>query len=162
MATNSNIFRESILSALLPVFRAKGFETWKPKGRSETPIVHLRRRIANRRDLIDIQFDKYGRFGCFVNLAQIEGDEVATMYEGVLPADQIQTGHLTERCRLRGNSLFEMFKPPLYLRLLKPARLGEVVAQEILSRFNEAEEWFTSKRIGKHIRCRKLSPNAIA
>jgi len=109
---------------------------------------------------MNVQFDKYGRLGCFLNLAQIEGDEVATMYEGVLPADQIRTGHLSERCRLRGNLLFEMFKPPLYLRFSKPERLGRIVAEQILSRFSEAEGWFASKRIGKHIRCRKLTSNA--
>jgi hypothetical protein len=156
MTTNRHIFRQAVLGALLPVLRAKGFEQWKPKVRAEAPIGHLRRQIAKRTDLLDIQFDKHGRLGCFLNLAQIQRDEVATLYEGMLPADQITTAHLNERCRLRGNSFFGMFKPPLFLRVFGPERLGRAVAEQILSKFPGAEDWFTTKRPGKHIECNRL------
>lgn len=156
MATNKQIFRQEVLSSLLPFFQKKGFEQWKPKGRDGAPVIHFRRKEGERHDLMDIQFDKHGKLGLFVNLAQLNGNEHLTMFDGVLPVDQITTSHLSERCRLRGNSFYGMFKPLIYVKLLGPERSGKEVASRIIERFEEAEQWFESKCIGNHIRCHKL------
>jgi hypothetical protein len=156
MATSKKIFREAILSKVLPILDRIQFEQWKPKNRAEVPIVYLRRRVAGRTDLIEIQFDKYGRLACFVNIGQVRGREVETRYEGVMDTDQVTAAHLRESCRLRGNSFFGMFKPPLYVRILGPERSGMAVADQIAARLPEAEQWFQTKHVGKHIKCYKL------
>ncbi len=87
--TNKQIFRQKVLSILLPFFRQRDFEQWKPKGKDGAPVFHFRGKRGEESDLMDIQFDKHGRLGLFLNLAQVKGDKIPTMFDGVSPVEQI-------------------------------------------------------------------------
>jgi hypothetical protein len=151
MAAGKSEFRQLILIRLLPYLESQGFKKWKPGGRNDVPAVYLERYRQGRRDLLEIQFDKYGRLAFFVNLATVTGDSVETMFEGVLPASQVTTSHLREQCRLTGRGFSQAFKPTLFSRLSGVAKAAETVAAMFMSLFAEAHEWFVGGAVGPHI-----------
>ena len=155
-ASKPNEFRDSLLAALLPTLRQRGFESWKPPRVDDPLVVHLRRVTDGKRELFEIQFDKYGRRRVFINLASVEGTTVQTMYEGILNADEITTGHLSDGCRIRGSWSSDAFSPSFLIRLLNGRSAGAKTAQRIISRLDEAAEWFRSKQVGPHLRVYKL------
>jgi hypothetical protein len=157
MASSKKEFRNGLYVALVPVLTDHGFKEWRPGGRDEAPILHFERHLDKRRDLLDIQFDKYGRWQCLVNLASISGESVETMYEGRVPAESATIAHLRERTRLKGKSLSGAFRPSLFSRWMgTPADAGAAVGRRIAEHWSEAEKWFQTQQLNKHLECYKL------
>lgn len=155
-ASKPTDFRENLLAVLMSALRQRDFESWRPSGGNDPLVVHLRRVAGKRRDLFDIQFDKYERRRVFINLASVEGPTVQTMYEGILSAEEITTGHLGNGCRIRGSGLSDAFSPSLLSRLLNRPDAGAKTAQRIIARLDEAEAWFRSKQVGPHLHVYRL------
>lgn len=152
MATPIQIFRRCVLSEITPVIADAGFERWKPDGGDEVATVYFRRHQGAAIHLCEIQFEKHKRWGFFVCLASFIGNEVETMFEGLMPAAHITTAHLRERCRLLGNARSGAFKPSLVARLRGPEPSASQVAALVHSRFPEAMGWFSDRLSGPHIR----------
>ena len=154
MGANKREFRLRVLSQILPYLESQGFKRWKPGHRDEAPTVYLERYRRGKRELLDIQFDKYGRFAFYVNLASVNGDSVETMFEGVMPASRVTSAHLREGCRLSPGS--QAFKPSLMNRLRGPIKAAEQVVASFTRLFAEADEWLERGKISPHIQTYRL------
>lgn len=156
MAASKQEFRQQVLDHLLPYLESHGFKKWRPGGRNEVPTVYLERYRHGKRDLLDIQFDKHGRLAFFVNLASVTDESVETMFEGVLPTNQITTAHLREHCRLTGKGMSQSFRPTLFSRFGGIAKAAETAAALFTSFYAEAHDWFESGTVGPHIKMYRL------
>lgn len=121
MAASKSKFRRHLLDRITPYLESQAFKRWRPAGL--VPFACYERYRQRKRDLVDIQFDKYGRLAFFVNLASISGETVETMFEGVMPGSQITTAHLHEGCRLQGGRMSSAFKASWLDRLRGPEQL---------------------------------------
>jgi hypothetical protein len=149
-------FTKQLLEVIVPVLDRGGFERWTPQGQNGGGTFYFRRRVGPRRDLFEVQLDKYGRRACFVNLASLESEQVETMFEGLVSADAVTTAHLSHRCRLRGNSMFGAFKPSLWERFFSSSDFGRKIAGRIVSCFDVADAWFTQRRSSPRLRQYRL------
>lgn len=151
MASNKREFRQQVLVHLQPYLEGQGFRKWQPSGRREVPVVYFERYRQGKRDLLDIQFDKYGRLAFFVNLASVKGDQIETMFEGLFPVTQVSTDHLHQGCRLRGGMMSQSIKPPFLSRFGAVGRAAKGAAMVVIRHFKEVEAWFEDGSIGPHI-----------
>lgn len=156
MAADKREFRQIVLSNILPNLESQGFKKWKPGIRDEVPVVYLERYRDGKRELLEVQFDKYGRLAFYVNLASVTGETVETMFEGILPTERVTCGHLCEQCRLVPGKMSQAFKPIFLSRSFSPNKAAEQVANLFIRLFAEANEWFEKGVIGPHIRKYRL------
>lgn len=156
MASSEQEFRREVLDRILPYLESQCFHEWKPSVRDNVPAVYLERYRNGRRDLIDIQFDKYGRMAFFVNLASITGEAVETMFEGKMPSNEVTTAHLHEQCRLTRANGSHSFKPSFLSRLGGVAKAANQVASSFTRSFVDAQGWFEKGSVGRHVMTYRL------
>jgi hypothetical protein len=144
-------FTEQLLEVMSPVLHRGGFAQWWPEGKGGGGMFYFRRHVGRERQLFELQLDKHGRRACFVNLARLDSEIVTSMFEGDLPADQVTTAHIIQRCRLKGNSLFGSFKPSIIDRLFDSENLGRHIGRRIIGHFDEVNAWFSSGAVSPRL-----------
>ena len=116
----------------------------------------FRRKKADSVDLVEIQWDKYGRRRFVINFGKCPPDGLLVRGER-FPPDQVFAGWLEDHGRLqpgRGSSSAKWFsQDPPWLRRLMGGRTRSPggVVDDLLRLFPEVEAYFSSGIVGGHL-----------
>jgi len=146
--------RDALRAVFYPHVFSLGFEVdkrWQPQ------FVIFRRFSTNVVHVFEIQWDKYHRPRFVINFAEASLDGVE-FGEEWMDAKDIAPVHCGTYLRLTRNggrstaSWFQLRRPLIgQLVALKRNYEPDEVAAQVVQSFDEVEEWWANKVIGKHI-----------
>ena len=152
--TDARDLRELIKTRLFPYVEARGFARAK---RGHPLFTTFRRRVGNKAQVFNVQWDKYGAPRFVVNFGEgpIEG---VTLWGRHIPGDELEPQDCPESGRLqrkRGPYLrcwFQTRKP-----LLEAVGTFEwnypvaTVVDAAMAAFPEVEAWWENRAVGPHV-----------
>ena len=146
--------RDALRKVFYPHVSSLGFEVdkrWQPQA------VVFRRFSINAVHVFEIQWDKYHRPKFVINFAEAPPDGIE-FCESWIEAKDIAPVHCGTYLRLmqsRGRFTYKWFqlRRPLIeqLLVLKRDYDPEEIAAQVVQRFDEVEDWWSNKTIGKHV-----------
>jgi hypothetical protein len=119
--------------------------------------VEFRRVTAERTDVFDLQWEKYGRPRFVVNFGHCSKSDAVHLDEEVTPdmtlsCDASTSGRLKPRKGSGTNAWFRQDRSFFRRVVLRhQPRPAAHVVDELLSLFPELEGWFQHKRVGPHM-----------
>ena len=153
--------RREIKSRFVPYAAERGFSLDE---RLQPVSTIYRRQGANRIEMFELQWDKYGsaRFVINFGMCPVQGLDIngkSTPAEDVLPTWCNETGTLQPR---RGSGTRSWFRQDstLLQRLMGAGTLRQPseVADELLALFPEVERYWVSGTVGPHLKVWKRDP----
>ena len=146
--------RDALRSVFYPHVLSLGFEVdkrWQPE------IVVFRRFGAEVVHVFDIQWDKYHRPKFVINFSEapIEGVDFCGKWMDPKDVMSVHCGSYLRLVRNQGrftNRWFQLRRPLLeQLLSLKRNYDPEEIASQVVNRFDEVEDWWANKAVGRHV-----------
>ena len=146
--------RDALRANFYPYAFSLGFEVDK---QSHPGFVVFRRFTADKVHIFEIQWDKYHRPKFVINFAEapLEGVEFGGKHFGAKDLLPVHCGTYRRLLRDQGRFSYRWFqlRRPLVEQVLLLSRNydPDEIATQVIQRFNELEDWWANKNIGKHI-----------
>lgn len=153
MAKTKSI-RDALRSSFYPHVISLGFDVdkrWQPQ------FVVFRRFVADKVDIFDIQWDKYHRPKFVINFSEapLDGVEFGGKFIDAkdLMVAHCGTFHRLVRDQNKISYRWFQLRRPLIEQVLKLKRQYEPdeIASQVIQRFDEVEQWWKEKKIGRHV-----------
>jgi len=148
---------EAIREIVIPKFLGDGFvlhpldkEDLRSEMKYREPFGSLRRECPEGEQVVDVQFypDKQPKFTLDFVIAPKEG--VTLPWGDHVKVNQIRTAEMSVFYRLYANSFASPFGFSFFSSVSKDAAIK--IANDALIKSSEIEDFFSSRKIGKHIR----------
>jgi len=146
--------RDALRSVFYPHVLSLGFEVdkrWQPE------IVVFRRFCTRTVHVFEIQWDKYHRPKFVVNFSEapLEGVDFCGKWMDAKDVMSVHCGSYLRLVRDQGrftNRWFQLRRPLLeQLVSLKRNYHPEEIACQVVKRFDEVEDWWATRAVGKHV-----------
>jgi hypothetical protein len=146
--------RDALRTIFYPHVFSLGFELdkrWQPQ------FVVFRRFSSNVVQVFEIQWDKYHRPKFVINFSEapLDGVEFGEKWMEAKDIAPVHCGTYRRLMRSRGRltySWFQLRRPLIkQLVLLKRNYEPEEVAAQVVQLFDEVEDWWANKVIGRHV-----------
>jgi hypothetical protein len=146
--------RDALRTMFYPHVFSLGFDVDK---RLQPEFVVFRRFAANKVHIFEIQWDKYHRPKFVINFAEapLDGIEFGGKHMDTKDLSPVHCGTYRRLLRDQGKFSYRWFqlRRPLMEQVLLLSRNydPDEIAAQVIQRFNEVEDWWANKVIGKHV-----------
>src|SRR5690242_8201562 len=151
--------RSLIRSQFLRYLEGHGFE--EDDGREQ--IFGYRRRLADRHDLVEVQFDRCQRPKFILNFGKVDGNGLIDAYGRHVEAENTKIFLLVEQGRLNAFSkpeFLEHWFGPRWWSVGSTEVMAVAAVQRLIQLFPQVDNWLVDGRLGPNLRIRHSPHNA--
>ena len=151
--------RSLIRSQFLRYLEGHGFE--EDDGREQ--IFGYRRRLADRHDLVEVQFDRGHRPKFILNFGKVDGNGLIDAYGRHVEAENTKIFLLVEQGRLNAFSkpeFLEHWFGPRWWSVGSTEVMAMAAVQRLIQLFPQVDNWLVDGRLGPNLRIRHSPHNA--
>jgi hypothetical protein len=135
--------RELTKSRFLAFIKERGFEA----DGTDSLTFRFRRKVKERHEMIEIQFDQYHRPMFVLNFGTVPSDGLVDAYGRLVEANNVRIFHLVERGRLYSRPRFLSLSGRWFrvgLGLGSPEEKAKLQVEKLIRLFSQVETWFAS------------------